>query len=84
MALALPVVATGVGGMVEAVSHAQTGLIVPPRDASAAAGALARLAAQPEWARQLGESGRERQRELYAGDAMVERYERALAEVATR
>jgi glycosyltransferase involved in cell wall biosynthesis len=84
MALAVPVVATAVGGMVEAVSHARTGLIVPPRDASAAAGALARLAAQPEWARRLGESGRERQRELYAGAAMVERYERALAEVATR
>jgi glycosyltransferase involved in cell wall biosynthesis len=84
MALGLPVVATAVGGMVEAVSHARTGLIVPPRDASAAAGALARLAAQPEWARRLGESGRERQRELYAGAAMVERYERALAEVATR
>jgi glycosyltransferase involved in cell wall biosynthesis len=84
MALARPVVTTSVGGTVEAVSHAQTGLIVSPRDASAAAGALARLAAQPEWARQLGESGRERQRQVFAGEAMVERYERVLAEVATR
>jgi glycosyltransferase involved in cell wall biosynthesis len=84
MAQARPVVATGVGGTAEAVAHAQTGLIVPPRDVSAAAGALARLGAQPEWARELGERGRERQRELFTGEAMVRRYEGALAEVATR
>jgi glycosyltransferase involved in cell wall biosynthesis len=84
MALSLPVVTTDVGGTVEAVAHAQTGLVVPPRDTGAAAAALARLAAQPEWARQLGERGQERQREHFGGEAMVDRYERALAEVATR
>ena len=48
------------------------------------AAALARLAAQPDWARELGERGRARQRERFSGEAMVEGYERALAEVATR
>ena len=49
-----------------------------------AAAALARLAARTEWARELGEAGRARQRERFAGEAMVEGYEDALAEVATR
>jgi glycosyltransferase involved in cell wall biosynthesis len=84
MALARPVVTTDVGGTVEAVAHAQTGLVVAPRDIGAAAAALARLAAQPEWARELGARGQERQRRLFAGEAMVDGYQRALAEVATR
>jgi glycosyltransferase involved in cell wall biosynthesis len=84
MALGRPVVATEVGGIPEAVAHAQTGLVVPAREGPAAAHALARLAAQPEWARELGEAGRERQREHFSGPAMVERYEAALAEVAKR
>ena len=84
MALERPVVTTDVGGTVEAVAHAQTGLVVAPRDTGAAAAALARLAAQPAWARELGERGRERQRELFDGEAMVDGYARALAEVATR
>ena len=81
MALGRPVVTTDVGGTSEAVAHAETGLVV---DAARAAGALARLAAQPDWARELGERGRVRQRERFTGEAMVEGYELALAEVATR
>jgi glycosyltransferase involved in cell wall biosynthesis len=84
MALGQPVVATDVGGTPEAVAHAETGLVVPPRDPAAAAAALARLAAQPGWARELGENGRERQRRHFDGTAMVDDYERLLAEVATR
>jgi glycosyltransferase involved in cell wall biosynthesis len=81
MALGRPVVTTDVGGTSEAVAHAETGLVV---DAAGAAGALARLAAQPDWAHELGERGRARQREQFSGEAMVEGYERALGEVATR
>ena len=62
----------------------QTGLVVPPRDPGAAAAALARLASRPDWARELGERGRARQRERFSGAAMVDGYRRALAEVATR
>ena len=84
MALGRAVVATDVGGIPEAVLHAQTGLVVPPRDAAAAAAALTRLAAQPEWAGELGERGRARWRERFGGEAMVDGYEAALGEVATR
>ena len=84
MALGRAVVTTDVGGTSEAVAHARTGLVVAPGDGVGAAGALARLAAQPEWARELGERGRARQRERFGGEAMVEGYVRALTEVATR
>jgi glycosyltransferase involved in cell wall biosynthesis len=84
MALARPVVTTDVGGTAEAVAHAETGLVVRPGDAQAAAAALARLAVQPDWARELGERGRERQRERFSGAAMVDGYERALGELAER
>jgi glycosyltransferase involved in cell wall biosynthesis len=84
MALGRPVVATDVGGTSEAVAHAQTGLVVAAGDGAAAAGALARLAGQPEWARELGDRGRDRQRERFSGDSMVDGYAAALAEVATR
>jgi glycosyltransferase involved in cell wall biosynthesis len=81
MALSLPVVTTDVGGTAEAVVHAETGLVVAP---GGGAGALARLAAQPEWAGELGRRGRARQRDRFSGEAMVEGYARALAEAATR
>jgi len=81
MAVGLPVVTTDVGGTTDAVVHAETGLVVAPGEG---AGALARLAAQPEWARELGRRGRARQREHFSGEAMVEGYARALAEVSKR
>jgi glycosyltransferase involved in cell wall biosynthesis len=84
MALARPVVTSDVGGASEAVADGDTGLVVPPGDTAAAAAALARLAGDPGRAREMGERGRRRQRERFDGDAMVEGYWRALAEVATR
>ena len=84
MALGRPVVTTDVGGTAEAVAHEETGLVVAPRDVAGAAEALVRLASDPGWARSLGERGRGRQRERYSGEVMVDGYERALGEVATR
>jgi len=48
MAAGLPVVATAVGGVPELVEQDRTGLLVPPRNAAALAGALAALAADAE------------------------------------
>lgn len=60
MAAGLPVVATDVGGTREAVAEGETGLLVPPRDPSALAAAIRRLAASPEEARRMGAGGRRR------------------------
>jgi glycosyltransferase involved in cell wall biosynthesis len=59
MALGLPVVATDVGGVVEAVDDERTGLVVAARDAPGLAAAMARLAADPVLRARLGASGRE-------------------------
>ena len=53
-----PTIATDVGGMPEAVRHEQTGLVVPPRDARALAGAIVRLLDDAEQARDFGRAGR--------------------------
>jgi glycosyltransferase involved in cell wall biosynthesis len=82
MAAARPVVATDIGGTAEAVVQGETGLLVPPGDSDAAARALLELASDRDRARRMGEAGRARQRELFDGESMVQRYERALADVA--
>lgn len=60
MAAGLPVVATAVAGVPEAVADGVTGRVVPAEDAGALAEALAGLAADPVTARAMGEAGRAR------------------------
>ena len=58
MACGLPVVATPVGGTAELVIEGETGLLVPPRNVEALAGALQRLIDSPALRAQLGANGR--------------------------
>ncbi len=60
MASGLPVVTTGVGAVPELVEDGRTGLIVPPRDAGALAGALGQLASAPGRRTRMGQLGRQR------------------------
>jgi glycosyltransferase involved in cell wall biosynthesis len=55
-----PVVATNVGGLPEVVEHDRTGLLVPPRDPAALAGAISALLADPERGRRLAATAAER------------------------
>lgn len=75
MAARLPVVATRVGGVPEVVLDGVTGLLVPPRDPQALAGAIVRLLGDPELRRRMGQAGRERVREHFSVDQMVRRTE---------
>jgi len=59
MALALPVVATAVGGIVDMVADERSGLLVPPRDPQALAVAIERLAGDEGLRRRLVEGGGE-------------------------
>lgn len=61
----LPVVATDIRGCREEVVPAVTGLLVPARDPSALAAALASLTAAPEPGQTYGLAGRERALRLY-------------------
>jgi glycosyltransferase involved in cell wall biosynthesis len=72
MAAARPVVASRAGGTPEAVVDGETGVLVPPGDVEALAGALDELLADPERARRLGEAGKRRVEERFSVDAMVD------------
>jgi glycosyltransferase involved in cell wall biosynthesis len=58
MRAGLPVVATDVGGVKEAVRHRATGLLVPPQDPAALAAAIAELRIAPHLRRELGDRAR--------------------------
>ncbi|MDR7545245.1 MAG: glycosyltransferase family 4 protein [Armatimonadota bacterium] len=60
MAMGKPVVATASGAVPEIVADGKTGLLVPPADPTALAGALRILLADPDARRRLGEAGRTR------------------------
>jgi glycosyltransferase involved in cell wall biosynthesis len=59
-ACGVPVIATTGGGAAEVVADGETGLLVPPGDAGALAGAVARLVGDPDLRAGLGRAGRRR------------------------
>ena len=71
MAAGVPVVATNVGAVPDAVIDGETGMIVPPGDSGALASALDALLRNPERARQLGAAGRRRARDHYSPEAAL-------------
>jgi starch synthase len=73
--LARSVVASRVDGLLEVVVDGETGLLVEPEDAEALAGAIARLLAEPELARRMGQAGRQRAQETFGWAAHLEAYE---------
>ena len=70
----LPVVATDVGGLREAVNDGVTGFVVPPDDVPALAAALRRLIADPTLRRSFGDAGLKEARERFSAPMMVENY----------
>lgn len=58
MAAGLPVVATDIGAIGEAVEHRRTGLLIPPDDRAALRAAIDALAGDHSLRRQLGAQGR--------------------------
>jgi glycosyltransferase involved in cell wall biosynthesis len=65
-AAGVPVVASRVGGVPEAVLHEQTGLLVPPRDVQALADACVALIDNPQRRHEMGEAGRRFVRRYYS------------------
>lgn len=71
-AAGVPVVASRVGGIPEAVQDGETGLLVPPGDAAALATAIARLLDDAPLRKRFGAAGRARMLAEFSPDAMVE------------
>ncbi len=82
MAMALPVVASAVGGLPEAVDPGRTGLLVPAEDADALGAAVRELAGDLERARRMGLAGRERVAAEFSMEAMAVGYERLYRQLA--
>jgi glycosyltransferase involved in cell wall biosynthesis len=71
----VPVVASNIGGITDIVRHESTGLLVPPGDEDALAGALTKLLGDPELARSLGAGGTRLLRDTFSWDSVVQRWE---------
>lgn len=84
MSAGLPVVATRVSAIPEVVVENETGLLVPPSDASALSQAMTALAGDPELRARLGRAGRARVRERFGLDRMIEETLAVYAEVLSR
>jgi starch synthase len=80
MACEAPVVASGVGGILEVVEDGKTGLLVPPAQPAALAEALTRVLGNPDLARDMGKAGRRRVEEKFAWASVAERTERVYAD----
>ena len=82
MACGTAVVGSAVGGIPEVVSDGETGLLVPPGDAGALAGALNALVRDPVRATLLGRAGRERAVAEFGWQAVAERTAALYTEIA--
>jgi glycosyltransferase involved in cell wall biosynthesis len=76
MAANLAVIATAVGGNLDAIVDNESGILVPPRDPSALATAIARFASDPDIRRRYGDAARRRVEQRFALQRCVERYEK--------
>ena len=87
MAAQRPVVATAIGGTDEAITHDQTGVLVPAGDSTALAAAIRRMRADPALAQRLAAAGRQRvEREFSSARTATEVmkvYDQVMAEVGT-
>ena len=81
MSAGLPVVATRVGGVPEAVHDQVSGLLVEPSDFEQLAAALRRLVHEPELAGRLGRAAQAVAGELFSASRMVRRVQALYEEV---
>ena len=81
LAMKVPVIATAVGGLPEAVIHQQTGLLIPPGDTDALCGALLWMHRHPAEAKQVAERGYAHVHAHFTFERMVDRTEAVYLEL---
>ncbi len=84
MRAGLPVVASDVGGVSEAVQHGVTGLLVPRGDEEGLAAALERLLAEPALRRTYGDAGRRSYERRFTAERMVDETEAIYRDLLSR
>ena len=73
-AAGVPVVGFAAGGMVEAVLHEKTGVLVAPEDIDALADAIGHFLDAPDLGKQFGEAGRLRMQNEFSIDTMADEH----------
>jgi glycosyltransferase involved in cell wall biosynthesis len=81
LAAGLPAVASRVGGNVEIIQDGKTGLLVPPEDSSALAGAILQLLGDSGLAAELGRNGRAYVSAEFSFQRMIEKTDRMYTEL---
>lgn len=82
MLCGVPVVTTDVGSIGEAIADGDTGLVVPPKEVTPLAAALARLLDDAGLRSRLGARAREVASQRFGLEAMLDRMERVFVEAA--
>jgi glycogen synthase len=80
MACEAPVVASGVGGILEVVEDGVTGVLVPPASPAALAAGLVRVLGDTALAERMGRAGRRRVESAFSWASVAERTERVYAD----
>lgn len=80
-AVGLPVIASDVSGVRDAVCHGRDGLLVEPRDPYALASAIGRLLTSEDLRTQLGSAARRTATQMHDRDQMVVHYLRLFADL---
>jgi L-malate glycosyltransferase len=84
MSAGLPTIASRVGGNAELVQDGLTGLLVPPENADALAGALVQLFRNPEQARQIGSAGQRFAVENFSFERLIREVDELYTELLDR
>ncbi len=79
MSYGVPVIGSRVGGIPDIIVDGETGLLVPPGDATVLARTLERLATDAQLRARLGRAGREHVREHFSWDRIVAQWEECYA-----
>ncbi|MFA5145950.1 MAG: glycosyltransferase [Candidatus Omnitrophota bacterium] len=83
MASGLPIVATDVDGNGELVLHEETGFVVPPADPKELSAAILNLLTDRSKAKRMAARGKERVKNHFTFNSMVEKYEKIYEEVCS-
>ena len=76
-----PVIASGIGGILEVVQDGHTGLLVNPTDMKAATNAMVDLAQDTHERNEMGQAGYKRWCDLFTVERMQADYVRVLSRV---
>ena len=79
----LPVVGTDIHGLRDAVSHKETGLLVPPGEVAALTESLSCLIQDKSMLAELGSNGRQRAVDKFSSLLVIEAYDHYFRDVYT-